>query len=365
MHDGALALHELTWREIVENHHSSLVDELSRRLDSDLKRLESEREDAVASALALERSQAGARLTLAGAEARRIEAEALNQSLRRLRQANGEEHILQTLGESCVRYAEILVVLVFENNQAHAVATQGLETGLETGALFFDIAAAPAVVAAIESQDPVVALATEAELPADFAQKFRGADADRFDRHAYLFPLTARHSVVAMLIASGSAPLISAPIELLCEAAGMRLETLLPSSKHPAAPSDSLQPELFEIKPPPVDAVPDSTNTAAKRLTWDALSADDQKLHLRAQRMARVRVAEMRLYHEADLRNGVASADIYGALQTAIDTARDRFLHEFLAKSQTMVDYLHLEILGSLAHDDDRLLGHNYPGPMV
>ena len=81
--------------------------------------------------------------------------------------------------------------------------------------------------------------------------------------------------------------------------------------------------------------------------------------------MARVRIAEMRLYNEADLRNGVLSADIYGALRPVIDTARHQFLHEFLAKSPTMVDYLHLEILSSLAHDDDRLLGHNYPGPMV
>jgi hypothetical protein len=30
-----------------------------------------------------------------------------------------------------------------------------------------------------------------------------------------------------------------------------------------------------------------------------------------------------------------------------------------------MVDYLHLEIVRSLAHDDDRLLGSSYPGPMV
>jgi hypothetical protein len=30
-----------------------------------------------------------------------------------------------------------------------------------------------------------------------------------------------------------------------------------------------------------------------------------------------------------------------------------------------MVDYLHLEILRSLARDDDRLLGQSYPGPMV
>jgi hypothetical protein len=30
-----------------------------------------------------------------------------------------------------------------------------------------------------------------------------------------------------------------------------------------------------------------------------------------------------------------------------------------------MVDYLHLEIVRSLAHDDERLLGAGYPGPMA
>ena len=357
MHDASSLndlTNDLTWREIVENHHSSLVDALSRRLDSDVKRLESDREDAVARVVAAERSQAGTQLALACDQARRSQAEGLNQSLRRLRQANGEEHILRTLSESCAPYADMSVVLVFENNQAHATAGHGLEAG----GLSFDIVSAPAVVAAIDSRDPVVALANDDELSWALAQKFRGSNDDPSDRNAYLFPLTARHSVVAMLIASGSAPLISAPIELLCEAAGIRLETLLPSPERTAAP------DLAQLTP--VAGVPaNSTSAATQPLTWEALSPEDQKLHLRAQRMARVRVAEMRLYSEADLRNGVASGDIYGALQPAIDTARNQFSGEFLAKSPTMVDYLHLEILSSLAHDDDRLLGHNYPGPMV
>src|ERR1700730_11001438 len=95
----ALSLNDLTWREIVEKHHSSLVDELSRRLDSDL-------EDAVSRALASERSQSRGQLTLACDQARRSQAEVLNQSLRLLRQADGEEHILQTLSESCAPYAD-------------------------------------------------------------------------------------------------------------------------------------------------------------------------------------------------------------------------------------------------------------------
>jgi hypothetical protein len=104
---------------------------------------------------------------------------------------------------------------------------------------------------------------------------------------------------------------------------------------------------------------------AEGRLSWDTLSPEDQRLHLQAQRTARLRVAEMRLYNEADLKRGVATGNIYGALQPVLDRARDQFLRDFLAKSATMVDYLHLEVLRSLAHDDDALLGQSYPGPMV
>ena len=110
MHDASSvndSTNDLTWREIVENHYSSLVDELSRRLDSDLKRLESDLKDAVSSAVASERFAADGQLVLACDQARRSQAEGLNQSLRRLRQANGEEHILQTLSESCALYAEL------------------------------------------------------------------------------------------------------------------------------------------------------------------------------------------------------------------------------------------------------------------
>jgi hypothetical protein len=317
----------LTWREVVDRYHSGLVDELSGRLDSDLR-------DAVSRAVA---------------EARRSQVESLNQVLRRLRTA-GEEHILKLVAEGCAPFAGQLVVLVFESNQARSVAGSGLETAeIENGALAFDTSSAPAIVAAIDSRDPVVALSTEAEISPALVKAFRSAPGGK----AYLFPIVARQSVMAMLAASEVQ--VSAPIELFCEAAGMRLETFQPV----------LSPQLFS--PPPVSqqaGEPAAPNREAPP-AWDDLNSDDRKLHLQAQRMARLRVAEMRLYHENEVRSGAATGDIYGALQNEIDAARDQFLQAFLSKSSTMVDYLHLELLRSLAHDDDGLLGHNYPGPMV
>jgi hypothetical protein len=306
----------LTWREVVDRYHSGLVDELSARLDSDLR-------DAVSRAVA---------------EARRSQVESLNQVLRRLRTA-GEEHILKLVAEGCAPFAGQLVVLVFESNQARSAAA----SGLSSTSLVFDTTFAPAIVAAIESRDPVVALATAGEISSVLADALEMTPGAAEAAKAYLFPVVARHTVVAMLVASEIAA--SAEVELLCEAAGMRLEALASAPWEQTGTADAAR--------------------AASRTSWDNLTAGDQKLHLQAQRMARLRVAEMRLYHEKELKSGVAAQDIYGALQPRIDAARKEFLDAFLSKSPTMVDYLHLEILRSLAHDDDRLLGRSYPGPMV
>jgi hypothetical protein len=334
MHGGVVSAdpgYSVTWREIVEKHQSALIDDLSARLDSDVS-------DAVNKALAAERVRAETQLAVACVEAKTSQAEVLNQSLRRLREATGEEHILRTLCESCAPFADLLVVLVFENNQARVVASRGFESG----EFSFEIGAAPAVVSAIESRDPVVALGTEAEVSAVLSQRIHAAHGHDSDQNAYLFPLNARHSTVAMLVALGSSPAnppLSAPIELLCGAAGIRLESLL-------------QPALPVVLGPP-------------RISWETLTPDDQKLHLQAQRMARVKVAEMRLEGAPELRRGIADADIYGALGPVIEAARLQFRQSFLAKSSTMVDYLHLEILRGLAHDQDGLLGPDYPGPLI
>jgi hypothetical protein len=308
MHEGG----SLTWQEVVDKYHSGLVDELSMRIDSDLR-------NAVSEAVAAERLQAGATLKQACEEARRSQVESLNQVLRRLR-STVQEQVLDLVAEGCAPFAGHLVVLVFESNQARST----------NGALSFDTDAAPAIVSAVDSRDPVVALSTGAEISPVLAEALGSAPGDK----AYLFPIVSRHTVMAMVAASGVE--VSAPIELLCEAAGMRLETFTPLSSPRETPR-----------------------------SWDDLGAEDRKLHLQAQRMARLRVAEMRLYRENEVRSGAAIGDIYGALKGEIDAAREQFLQTFLSKSPTMVDYLHLELLRSLAHDDDRLLGSQYPGPMV
>ena len=372
----------LTWREVVEKHSSALHDELAARLDSEIARAradaaaetearvvaeaESKARDAAATA---EEAKAGAeeacrqqRLQAAAEadavreqavrEARLSTAESLNQALRRIRQTTDEASALAVLLDGTAPYAERAVVLRAENNQPHRVRSVG-SRGIGEREFAFDVKAAAAISTIFETHEPVVALASETELSSELAAALSDSDPSR---KAYLFPIAARHEVMAVLAAGGEcAP---AALELLSEAAGMKIEAFETEFVPALKPLPGS--ELVQIAPPAVAETP-----GVERLAWSDLSPDDQKLHLQAQRVARVKVAEMRLNQAEELRKGVAGADIYGALRAEIDRSRADFLQTFLSKSRTMVDYLHLEILRSLAHDDDRLLGDEYPGPMV
>jgi hypothetical protein len=369
----------LTWREILDKHCSALVDELSARLDSDLEAARGETADrersvaanqlaeaqsaaanelhearvAAAAELAEALGQAAIRLEKAKEQAARTAtiatAESLNQALRRIRQAASQAEVLAILLDSTAPYSARAVVLRVENNQANSLGVRGTEAG----PMEFPLEAAPAVSSVCENREPVVALASPGELTAELAEALSPDDSQG---KAYLFAVAARQEAVAVLIATGVSAAVS--MELLAEAAGMKLESLEAEVRVALKPLPSS--ELIQIVPP---AVPEAA--AGEKIAWKDLSAEDQRLHLQAQRVARVKVAEIRLYHAEALRKGVFDGDIYGALKVEIDGAREDFLKSFLAKSPTMVDYLHLEILRSLAHEDDRLLGHDYPGPMV
>jgi len=90
-----------------------------------------------------------------------------------------------------------------------------------------------------------------------------------------------------------------------------------------------------------------------------------EETNLRAQRFARVRVAEIQLYHSAAMKNGRAERNVYAALKHQMDAARDAYREAFLTPVNGTTDYLHTEFVRTLANDDAELLGPGYPGPLV
>jgi hypothetical protein len=105
--------------------------------------------------------------------------------------------------------------------------------------------------------------------------------------------------------------------------------------------------------------------SGSSAVSWTSLSKEDQDLHLRAQRFARVKIAEIRLYKSQAVKAGRASQSLYALLKPEIDAGRDGFREQYLTASPTMVDYFHVELLRTLANEDATLLGADYPGPLL
>ncbi len=226
--------------------------------------------------------------------------------------------------------------------------------GFCAGASVFDagddeVAQAPAMATVIETKDTVVALRSPSELPAAVFERYGPADPSR----CYLFPILYRNRVAAILYTQpGGDGLDTNALELICALAGATIpRPASPKLVMPAAPA------VVE-KPAPAAA------TSIWK-DWSALSAGEQEAHLRAQRFARVRVAEMRLYDADAVERGRTGRDLYICLRGKIDLAREDFRKEFVEKCPSMTDYLHREMVRTLANDDEAAMGQEYPGALT
>ncbi len=98
--------------------------------------------------------------------------------------------------------------------------------------------------------------------------------------------------------------------------------------------------------------------------SWANLDAKQRTLHTKAQRFSRVLVAEMQLARPEASRAGREQSNIYMFLRTEIDRAREGYRKQFMAVP-SMVDYLHLELVETMAAGDESKLGADYPGRLV
>ena len=300
-------------------------------------------------------SETEARVSTSVQAAERALAQHLNQAVRRLRQADAFSEIAAILCDASASFANAGAVFRISENTVAGERLRGAAgpAADRFAAIRFATSEAAAFAGAIDSREPLVALCSPAEVSPAVIEAVPHAPGDK----AHLFPLTVDQTTVGMLYATGAVD--SAALELLAQATAAVLEARqrptrpdLPST-HPGLSAD-----LVTIQPAsgaPASPTPD----------WDDLSPADRRLHLQAQRFARVKVAEMRLYRPDAVKAGRAQQDLYTALQDNIDEGRQSFRQTFLAASPTMVDYFHLELVRTLAHDNPAWLGGQYPGRLA
>ena len=256
-----------------------------------------------------------ARIEREFADSVRQSAEGIHRAVRRFAVWENQEQWAAALLDSVSGFCARAALFEVRPHSLHRLrAFERLDVPLEE---------APAVADAIATRDTLVTLATAAELSSGIAALFEAG-------RCVILPVVARERVAAVLLAAGE-PIETDGLEAMAALAGAALER--------------------RGRP---DPLPETVQ-----------SAGDEALFLRAQRFARVRVAEIRLAKSREVAEGRTARRLYALLKEEIDAARVGYAREFLQASPFMPDYLHAELIRTLANEDTAVLGEDYPGPLA
>ena len=203
----------------------------------------------------------------------------------------------------------------------------------------FPLASAAAFAGAVETKDSVVALRSPAEVGDKLsAENSRG--------RAHVVPLANGNRVAAVLFAAGGEHTDPNGLELVAGIASAVLER---------KPNVELHAQIAEA--------PKASSGVRELPPWADLSEEQRNLHARAQRFARITVAEMQLARPEACQAGREQSNLYLFLKSEIDKARDAYRKQFMV-IPFMVDYLHLELIQTAAEGNESKLGVEYPGQL-
>ena len=91
-----------------------------------------------------------------------------------------------------------------------------------------------------------------------------------------------------------------------------------------------------------------------------ALSPEDQDIHRKAQRFARLLIDEIKLYNQAKVAEGRKNKDLYDRLKETIEKSRATYQKRYGKTVAASGNYLQNEIIRSLAEDDPSIMGANF-----
>ena len=95
---------------------------------------------------------------------------------------------------------------------------------------------------------------------------------------------------------------------------------------------------------------------------FSGLSPEEEELHKKAKRFAKLLVDEIKLYNQAKLAEGRQNREIYARLKDDIDKSRATYDKRYGATSAANGNYFIQELVRILANDDESLLGSGFSG---
>ena len=124
-----------------------------------------------------------------------------------------------------------------------------------------------------------------------------------------------------------------------------------------------VQSSVAEIDPAlaePLPIIHAETEATPETPPVAAISPEDQEVHRKAQRFARLLVDEIKLYNQAKVGEGRKNKDVYDRLKEAIEKSRGTYQKRYGHTVAASGNYFQHEIIRSLAEDDLSIMGANF-----
>jgi hypothetical protein len=102
------------------------------------------------------------------------------------------------------------------------------------------------------------------------------------------------------------------------------------------------------------------TKATPEMLPVSSIPPEDQDVHRKAQRFARLLVDEIKLYNQAKVAEGRKHKDLYDRLKETIEKSRATYQKRYGKTVAASGNYFQNEIIRSLAEDDLSILGANF-----
>jgi hypothetical protein len=176
---------------------------------------------------------------------------------------------------------------------------------------------------------------------------------DPFGSHAPAF--APGHAMAAAASAEAPASVSSPAFEAAIPT--MAAESATAEVQSAAVEMDPVLAERLPIGHAHTETAPEA---APETPLTSSASPEDQDVHRKAQRFARLLVDEIKLYNQAKVAEGRKNNNLYDRLKEAIEKSRATYQKRYGNTVAASANYFQHEIIRSLAEDDLSIMGANF-----
>jgi len=185
---------------------------------------------------------------------------------------------------------------------------------------------------------------------------------DPFASHAPAYAMAAAAS--AGEASASAAAAVEAPIPISIPIPTTAAEGVTAEAQSALAEvQNEVQSAVAEMEPALAEPLPighAETATTPDPSPVSSISPDDQGVHRKAERFARLLVDEIKLYNQVKVAEGRKNKDLYDRLKEAIEKSRGTYQKRYGNTVAASGNYFQHEIIRSLAEDDPSIMGANF-----